>query len=141
MGGDEKETGSPGPMDKKVNTHDDLDGLSGRQMRYWKRACWEWRIGFTPVKIPDSSRWHFIVTWDGWTHCGIDPQERASMDESCIELRGPVRTMHITNFVQASRWFISNIRIPAVKEQGQLIDAIFDMSDAPKEMPDRSDDD
>lgn len=75
----------------------------------------------------------FVVTWDDWTPVITDPKEmEATADEESQRLRGPVKTLVITNILQASRWWMTNIRIPAKKDQERLFDAIYDMEDAPK---------
>lgn len=139
MGSDEEKARTPRKMDEEVVE----EGFGGKQMRFWKKLCWEWRVGFTPIKMPTNDRrWHFVVTWDDWTPVITDPKEmEATADEESQRLRGPVKTLVITNILQASRWWMINIHIPAKKDQERLFDAIYDMDDAPKEMPDRSDDD
>lgn len=142
-----------GTNEEKADTTDPLaeevEGFNGRQMKYWKKLCWEWRVGFTPIPMENidpkfpARKWHFIVHWDGWTPIITDPREMdATTDEETQRtIRGPVKTLHVTHVSMAVRWWVQNIKIPAKRDQMKLLAAFDDMDDAPKERPDRSDKD
>ena len=90
-------------------------GFRPRQMRFWKKLAWEFGWEFMPEKI-GPNRWVFTV--------------KKPFREKFVVFR--CQTRH-----EACRWWGGQVKAPAMREQREFLGMMWDLEDAPKELPER----